>query len=227
MGGSRDVNERVEEKAKRLLYRVRRRRFILRLHLLARWRRTDLSLSVAPSVRLGRDVRVRIAPRSTLEVSIGRGSQIFGAQLNLFAGRLHLGPDVQVRPGVVVTTSGDLSFEGSNVLSWGSIVHCGERVSLAWGAGAAEYASIVDSGHFYTEPDVFWMRNTVTAPVVIGKNTFLAPRSTVNRGVTIGDYCVIGPGSVVVKDVPSGMFVSGVPAKEVGPVDLPWERASS
>ena len=227
MADSRDLTEKVERRALRLVYVVRRLRFIARLRALALWKGTDLRLAIAPSVRFGKDIKVRLAPRTSVEVTIGKGSQIFdGVSLNLFAGSLRLGPDVQLRPGVVVMLSGDLDLEGSNIFSWGCLLHCGEKISIAWAAGAAEYASVVDSGHFYTRPDVVVSQNTVTAPVSIGRNTFLAPRSTVNRGVTVGDHVVIGPGSVVIKDVPDGTFVSGVPAKVVGPVDLPWVAAA-
>ena len=44
-----------------------------------------------------------------------------------------------------------------------------------------------------------------------------------NRGVTIDDFVIIGPNSVVNKDVERGMFVSGVPAKPIRAIELPWE----
>ena len=77
MADSRDVTERVERRALRLVYRARRLRFIARLRALALWKGTDLTLAIAPSVRFGKDIKVRLAPRTKVEIVIGKGSQIF------------------------------------------------------------------------------------------------------------------------------------------------------
>lgn len=50
---------------------------------------------------------------------------------------------------------------------------------------------------------------------VLGDDVFLGPNSIV-VGATIGDHVEIYPGAVVVKDVPSGVHVAGVPARIVG-----------
>ena len=53
------------------------------------------------------------------------------------------------------------------------------------------------------------------APIVIGRNVWIAGRATVLKGVTIGADSVVGYGSVVVADVPPGVVVAGNPAKVV------------
>jgi galactoside O-acetyltransferase len=52
-----------------------------------------------------------------------------------------------------------------------------------------------------------------TAPVVIGDNAWIAPRTIVLKGVTIGHGAVIGAGSVVTKDVPPMTLAAGNPAR--------------
>jgi UDP-3-O-[3-hydroxymyristoyl] glucosamine N-acyltransferase LpxD len=50
--------------------------------------------------------------------------------------------------------------------------------------------------------------------VIIGKNCWLGLNVTCNK-VKIGDNVLVGSGSMVTKDVPTGMVVSGVPAKVI------------
>jgi maltose O-acetyltransferase len=51
----------------------------------------------------------------------------------------------------------------------------------------------------------------------IGSGCFIGAGAMILGGVTIGDNVIVGSGAVVAKDVPSGQFVAGVPAKVVGP----------
>jgi UDP-perosamine 4-acetyltransferase len=50
--------------------------------------------------------------------------------------------------------------------------------------------------------------------VTVGSETHVGVGATVIHGVGIGRSVLIGAGSVVVKDVPDGSKVSGVPARE-------------
>jgi acetyltransferase-like isoleucine patch superfamily enzyme len=210
----------------RALDRARRAWLVGRIRLLARLRRTTLDLDIAPDLRVGRRVAVKVAPRSHLTVHIAPRCRIGDdVLLLLIKGSLIWGEDVQLRVRSSLNLVGDLWCEGGNIFSYGTIVHCSESIRLGQWAGCAEYTTIADSAHFYTEPDVCVSENTVTGRIDLGRNVFLAPRVSVNRNVTIGDFSIIGPNSVVVGDIPAGSFASGVPAKVVRPIDLPWEKA--
>jgi UDP-3-O-[3-hydroxymyristoyl] glucosamine N-acyltransferase LpxD len=50
--------------------------------------------------------------------------------------------------------------------------------------------------------------------VIIGDNCWIGLNVTINK-VKIGDNVLVGSGSMVTKDVPTGMVVSGVPAKVI------------
>lgn len=52
-------------------------------------------------------------------------------------------------------------------------------------------------------------------PVVIGKDVWLGGGVILCPGVSIGERTVIGAGSVVVKDIPAGVFAAGNPCRVI------------
>jgi serine acetyltransferase len=222
----RSVLER-EHDLIRLRDRARREWLLARIRFLAFWRRSTVVLDVAPDLRVGKRVTVQVAPRTHLSIKIAPRCRI-GDEVVLFLtnGTLEWGEDVQLRLRSWLKLGGDLWCEGGNIFSYGTVIHCSESIRLGQWASCAEYTTIVDSAHFYTQRDVNMTENTVSGRIDIGRNVFMAPRVSINRDVTIGDFTIIGPNSVVVSDFASGSFASGVPAKLVRPLDLPWEPAS-
>ena len=74
--------------------------------------------------------------------------------------------------------------------------------------------TIIESGvHIYRNV-TFGAKNS-KAPY-IKRNAKIASHSIILGGVTIGVKSIVAPGSVVVKDVPDGKIVAGVPAKIIG-----------
>lgn len=207
-----------------LLFAWRKLVFVAHIRALAFVKRTTVDLEIGPGFQLGKRVVVKLAPRTHVKVHFGPHCRVGeGTLLILTAGTLWCGEDVQFRRFNIVNLTGDLHLEGGNIFSYGTVIHCGEKIHLGQWAGCGEYVTLVDSTHYFTEPDVCISRNTETAPVIIGDNVFICPRATVNRGVTVADFVIVGPNSVVNKDVERGMFVSGVPAKPIRAIDLPWD----
>jgi maltose O-acetyltransferase len=52
-------------------------------------------------------------------------------------------------------------------------------------------------------------------PIIIGARVWIGGATVVCPGVTIGDDTTIGAGSVVVRDVPSGVFAAGNPCRVI------------
>lgn len=56
-------------------------------------------------------------------------------------------------------------------------------------------------------------------PIIIGNDVWLGGGAIVSPGVTIGDRSVIGAGSVVVKDIPAGVFAAGNPCRVIREIE--------
>jgi len=56
-------------------------------------------------------------------------------------------------------------------------------------------------------------------PVRLKDNVFVGHGAIIMPNVTIGPNAIVGAGSLVLRDVPEGKIVSGVPAKVVGSLD--------
>jgi maltose O-acetyltransferase len=57
-------------------------------------------------------------------------------------------------------------------------------------------------------------------PIIIGNNTWITSNCTILGGVRIGDNTIIGAGSVVVNDIPSGVFAAGNPCKVIRTINF-------
>ncbi|MDP9181930.1 MAG: acyltransferase [Actinomycetota bacterium] len=209
----------------RLRQRWRRAAFMARVRFTARRAGGHVELDLAPDLQvLGRGVTVTVMPGTSSVLRIGPGSRIEdGVTLMLKGGRLEAGPRMELRRGVIVSLAGVLRMESDNAISWGSIIHCSNDILLEPMAGIAEYATVADSSHYFTDPEEHFWHNVRKGSVRIGRNTWICPKVTLTRNSDVGSHCIVGAGSVVVGTVPDGHLASGVPAV-CRPLDLPWQQ---
>ena len=79
---------------------------------------------------------------------------------------------------------------------------------------------ILDSDFHGIHPDNRVSGMHKAAPIIIGKNVFVAARVTVLKGVSIGDNSVIASGAVVTRDVPSNSIAAGIPARVIAKIPV-------
>ena len=206
--------------------RLRAQLFAKRLRLRALWARVDLDLQIAGDAIIGRRLRLELEPGTRAALVLGPRSVIRDDVTILLrgGGELRLGADGELRSHCLLNLRGPFVLGPGCIVSWYSVIHCGESVTFGSYVGLAERVTVADSTHYFTEPDVFFYQNTRHAPVSIGHNTWLAPGATVTAGARIGQHCIIGANTVVGNEVPDGHVVTG--GKPVArKLRLPWEQA--
>jgi acetyltransferase-like isoleucine patch superfamily enzyme len=202
--------------------RWRRYAFVKRARLAAIAAHATLDLVVDPTAEIGPDVRVTVAPWSNNLLHIGAGTTLADRVLiQLSNGRARIGDMLQMRRDCILNVSGDLDIAGDSVISWGTVIHCSNRVFLDRGVLVGEYTTIVDSSHYFTEPDAHLWHHVRSGTVEIGRSSWICAKAVITRDTKIGDYCIVGANSVVRGEVPSGSFASGIPAT-IRPLSLPW-----
>jgi len=192
----------------------RREVFVRKIEFKAKVAHAAVKLDVAREVRIGKRVTVYIEPGTQNELALGPGSRLDDdVCIDLKGGRFLGGPLTEIRRGGQISVNGELIMRYRNVISYFGMIHCAERIELDDYAGASEMVTIVDSRHFHSDAETYIYENMDSAPVKIGRNTWLANKSTVLMGVTIGQCVVIASHAVVNKDIPDYTLAGGIPAK--------------
>ena len=95
-----------------------------------------------------------------------------------------------------------------------------ERVVIEDDVIIGAFSSVIDSDHTFALGRPSVMHNPVeTAPIRIGRGTWLAERVAVLRGADIGRCCIVGANSVVKGELPDYSIAVGSPARVVGKVE--------
>jgi len=143
-------------------------------------------------------------------------------------GRLQIGPQVLLEPGVWITAPGDarVTIGGGTFLNLGVMIAADELVEIGEHCMFANGCFITDASHRFDDPHkpVPWQGFTSKGPTRIGDNVWCGANVVITGGVTIGQRCVIGANAVVTADVPPFSVAAGVPAKVLRTIEYPeWE----
>lgn len=113
-----------------------------------------------------------------------------------------------LHPKAIISENAQVS-EGAQIMA-GAIVQAGTSVgeNTIINTGAIIEHDCKISRHVHICPGV-----VVSGGCIIEEGSFIGTGSAVIQGITIGKNSLIAAGSVVVKDVPEGVMVKGVPAK--------------
>lgn len=190
--------------------------WVLKVSLGARATGSVVEIDVHDSVRIGRRVRVQFDRNTRNRLVVGPHAILRDdVLLQLRGGSIQIGPGCDLRESCRLNVAGNLVLEGQNVFGWACTIHCKESVLIREMCSCSEYVTIVDSRHFHTADGRWFYENSESSPVVVGRNVWLASKSTVMMGAHLGDDCLVGANSVVGGVVESGTVVAGVPARPI------------
>ncbi len=132
-------------------------------------------------------------------------------------GRLELGPQVLLEPGVWLTCPGEarIRIGAGTLLNLGVQVAAAELVEIGKHCMFANGCFVTDANHRFDDPrrPVPWQGFTSKGPTRIGDNVWCGANVAITSGVTVGERCVIGANSVVTTDLPPFSIAAGAPAK--------------
>lgn len=138
-------------------------------------------------------------------------------------GRLEVGAEVLLEPGVWITAPGRarVRIGAGTFLNKGAMIASHGLVEIGAHCMLANGCFVSDADHRYDDPElpVPWQGFVSKGPTRIGDNCWLGANVVVTSGVEIGERCVIGAGSVVTRDIPPFSIAAGAPAKVLRRVD--------
>jgi acetyltransferase-like isoleucine patch superfamily enzyme len=176
-----------------------------------------LRVRIGLGVRIGAGVVLEVLPTGTCTLELGDDVALGdGVHLLLRGGAIRLGAHTQVRAFSVLKAEGEIVAAGRNLLSYGSVVHCAQRVTLGERTALGEHTTIADSEHT-TSGDDFYNAPLDVAPVTLGANVLGGAGAVYTRGTTVGDDCQVAAGAVLAggSAYPARSLIAGVPARVV------------
>ena len=131
--------------------------------------------------------------------------------LRLFGAKIPEVSHVVIFPTARITFPWNLTLEPRAMVGPRVTLYNLASITLRRGANLSQNCHLCAGTHDISQ----WSMPLVTAPIVIGENTWIAADVYVGPGVTIGELSVVGARSVVVNDLPPRMICIGHPCRPI------------
>ena len=95
-----------------------------------------------------------------------------------------------------------------------TVIDAAGRIEIGENSMIGPFCYITDHDHGCAPGSNIKSQELCVEPVTIGEDVWIGAGVVLLKGVTIGDGAVVGAGAVVTRDIPPGVKVAGVPARE-------------
>ena len=162
---------------------------------------------------IGDDSAISEYPSDTVELVNGLGSVgNMNLRTSIFSRFKKLGYRFRsvIHPSAIIAHDCDLG-EGVQVFA-GAVINTGTKIAADTivNTGAIVDHECIVGSHVHIAPGC-----TLSGGIHIGDGTHIGTGATIIQGISIGNRALVAAGSVVVKNVPDGKKVMGVPARIV------------
>jgi acetyltransferase-like isoleucine patch superfamily enzyme len=180
---------------------------------------------VRPTSKVARRARLLHPYRRWRFAEFGNGSFIHKPDWVLRPKQIAIGSNVMIlhgawlsveRPGPDPSEPVIRIGDGTSLRSYVT-VSATESIVIEDHCAIGSFTALIDSQHTYEgdSPNPVWnpMR---TAPIRVGRGTWIGERVGVMAGARIGKFCIIGANAVVTGEIPDFSIAVGVPARVIG-----------
>ena len=161
-------------------------------------------------IQLFRTLRVKIIHR-LLNIEIQPGLYNICSSTKIYGkneGHIHLGKRTITSKNVVLVANGGEIYVGDNCsFSGNSTFVAHDKIVIGDNCKMGPGVKVYDHDHLFNETGVL-PEGHKTAPIIIGKNSWIGANAILLRGTNIGEGCVVGAGTIVKGIIPPHSIVT-------------------
>jgi maltose O-acetyltransferase len=132
----------------------------------------------------------------------------------------------KVYPGCTFGTT-KLKVGRRSLIGFGCLFDNGALIELGDNVGVGMRVMFVTSTHDVGSSDCRAADPVYFKPITVGNGCWIGAGAIILAGITVGEGCIIAAGSVVTRDCAPNTMYGGVPARPIGPKELPLTPTTS
>jgi len=130
---------------------------------------------------------------------------------------LFFGENIVIKENLIIRGGGKLTIADNTHIGSYNIIGCNSSVYIGKNCMIADFVSLRDTDHNYTNIEIPMNEQGITSKeIIIEDDVWIGHGAIILKGVKVGKGAIVGAGSVVTKNIPPNTIVGGIPAKYIG-----------